>query len=128
MNFYNPYYYAIPYATTAAPRVGLFSRLLGGRSITLGSILNGTQKALGFANQAIPVVKQATPIIKNAKTMFKVMNEFKKDGSNTNSRRNIIKSSFKKNNNINQSVKNTVDKEEQIESNNTTSGYPTFFV
>ena len=31
------------------------------------------------ANQAIPLVKQVKPVIGNAKTMFKIMNEFKKD-------------------------------------------------
>lgn len=77
MNFYNPYFYAIP-NVAAAPRVGLFSRLFGGTGITLSGILNGTQRALNFANQAIPLVKQVKPMIGNAKTMFKVMNEFKK--------------------------------------------------
>ena len=32
--------------------------------------------------QGIPLIKQARPIIKNAKTMFKVMNEFKKIRTN----------------------------------------------
>lgn len=78
MNYYNPYFSMSPYI--AAPQsTGLFSKLLGGGTgIKWGSILSGTQKALGFANQAIPMVKQVSPVIKNAKTMFKVMNEFKK--------------------------------------------------
>lgn len=70
MNFYNPYLYSIPTATSAS--TGLLSRL------NFGSILSGTTKALNFVNQAIPVVKQVSPLMKNAKTMFKVMNEFKK--------------------------------------------------
>lgn len=69
MNFYNPYMYGIP---AAASKVGLLSRL------NLGSIISGTSKTLNFINQTIPVVKQISPIVKNAKTMFKVMNEFKK--------------------------------------------------
>lgn len=77
MNYYNPYFYSVP-SSFATPKVGLFSRLFGGSGITLSGILNGTQKALNFANQAIPLVKQVRPMIGNAKTMFKVMNEFKK--------------------------------------------------
>ena len=71
MNFYNPYF--MPYTTT---RTGLFSSLFGG--IKLSNILSGAQKTLNFVNQAIPVVKEISPMIKNTKTMFKVMNEFKK--------------------------------------------------
>lgn len=77
MNYYNPYFYSIP-TTLNTPKVGLFSRLTGGSRITLGGILNGTQRALNFANQAIPLVKQVRPMIGNAKTMFRVMNEFKR--------------------------------------------------
>ena len=77
MNYYNPYFYTMP-TTLAAPKVGIFSRLFGGSGITLGGILNGTQRALNFANQAIPLVKQVKPMVGNAKTMFKVMNEFKR--------------------------------------------------
>lgn len=68
MNFYNPYLYSIPASTST----GLLSRL------SFSSILSGTTKALNFVNQAIPVVKQVSPLVKNAKTMFRVMNEFKK--------------------------------------------------
>ena len=68
MNFYNPYLYSIPIETGT----NFFSKL------SLSSIINGTSKTLNFVNQAIPVVKQVSPIIKNLKTMFNVMNEFKK--------------------------------------------------
>lgn len=81
MNYYNPYFTMMPYNTLAsAPaKAGLFSNLLGGiRGIKWGSIINNTQRTLGLINQAIPVVKQVTPVVKNAKTMFQVMNEFKK--------------------------------------------------
>ena len=40
--------------------------------------MNGTQRTLSIINQTIPTIKQITPVVKNAKTMFKVMNEFKK--------------------------------------------------
>ena len=67
MNFYNPYFYSIP-----GKSVGILSKL------SLSSIINGTSKTLNFVNQAIPVIKQISPMMKNAKTMFNVMNEFKK--------------------------------------------------
>ena len=73
MNYYNPYFYTMPYVE----QPGLFSRLFGGLSFS--KILNGTERALNFANQAIPLVKQVKPIAQNAKTMFRIMNEFKKN-------------------------------------------------
>ena len=79
MNYYNPYFYTTPNMTVMAAnnaKSGLFSRLFGG--LSFGRIINGTERALNFANQAIPLVKQVKPIIGNAKTMFKVMNEFKR--------------------------------------------------
>lgn len=77
MNYYNPYISAIPYQMVTQPASrGLLSRLFGG--IKWSSILNGTQKTLGIINQTIPMVKQISPVFKNAKTMFRVMNEFKK--------------------------------------------------
>lgn len=115
MNYYNPYFYTMPIATQKA---GLFSRLFGSSGITLSGIFNGTQKALNFANQAIPLVKQVKPMIGNAKTMFKVMNEFKRtEKPNMNS--NIEKNTIEKVN-----KKNLIDeKKEEIKS----SG-PTFFI
>lgn len=76
MNYYNPYF--MPYTNMAPTNMSLLSRLFGGRNINFASILSGTGKVVNFANQAIPLVKQINPVIKNAKTMFKVMNEFKK--------------------------------------------------
>lgn len=78
MNYYNPYMTMTPFMMNQPVKTGLFSKLLGGNGITLSSILSGTQKAIGFANQAIPLVKQVGPTLRNAKTMFSVMNEFKK--------------------------------------------------
>lgn len=69
MNFYNPYLYSIPIESSAP---SLFSKL------SLSSIISGTSKTLNLVNQAIPVVKQVSPMMKNLKTMFNVMNEFKK--------------------------------------------------
>lgn len=75
MNFYP--YYNFPYTSfTQVPKVGGLKSLLGG--IKWSSILSGTQKTLNVVNQAIPIIKQAGPVINNAKTMFRVMNEFKK--------------------------------------------------
>ena len=76
MNYY-PYYnfVGMPYNNVA--NRGLFRRLFG--NINFTNILNGTQKTINFVNQTIPMVKQISPFIKNTKTMFKVMNEFKKN-------------------------------------------------
>lgn len=76
MNYYNPYFSVYPTSVATSP--GLLGRLFGGGGIKWGSLLSGTQKVLGVANQAIPVIRQISPVMKNAKTMFKVMNEFKK--------------------------------------------------
>ena len=75
MNYYNPYFMSYPYLQMP-PRIGIFQRLFG--NLNFSSILSGTQKTLNIVNQGIPLIKQARPIIKNAKTMFRVMNEFKK--------------------------------------------------
>ena len=69
MNFYNPYFYSIP---TESGISSLISK------ISLSSIINGTSKTLNLVNQAIPVVKQVSPLMKNLKTIFSVVNEFKK--------------------------------------------------
>ncbi len=71
MNYYNPYFF-----NPGINNTSLFSRLFG--NIKLSSILSGASKTLNFVNQTIPVIKQIPPIIKNAKTMFNVINEFKK--------------------------------------------------
>ena len=89
---------------------------------TIGGILNGTQRALSFANQAIPFVKQVKPMIGNAKTMFKVMNEFKRSEK---PRSNVNSSNLRKNsNNYIENNKVTNIKNENISSNNG----PTFFM
>lgn len=125
MNYYNPYFYTMP-TSFATPKVGLFSRLFGNSGITLGGILNGTQKALSFANQAIPLVKQVKPMIGNAKTMFKVMNEFKRVEKPKTQNNNISNMNKATNNNTsNNGTK--VD----IAQNNETIEYnegPTFFI
>ncbi len=78
MYYYNPYFNMYPYINTVS-RPSIFGRLFGGiRGINFSSILSGTQKTLNVVNQTIPLVKQVTPVVRNAKTMFKVMNEFKK--------------------------------------------------
>lgn len=82
MNYYVPYFNLYPNMVSptlgATSSGGLFRRLLG-NGINWSSILTNTQKTLGVVNQAIPVFKQVSPMVKNAKTMFKVMNEFKKE-------------------------------------------------
>ena len=103
MNYYNPYYGFVPYSTVSAPaRTGLIGSLIGrGSSINWGSLLNNTQRVLGIANQAIPMIKQITPVMKNARTMFQVMNEFKKVESPSINSTNEIISSTKESDTIN---------------------------
>ena len=113
MNYYNPYFYSMPNIATSTANTGLLSRLFGPTGISLSRIFNGTQKALNFANQAIPFVKQVKPMIGNAKTMFKVMNEFKR-AERSNSNNNYQSNSTYNQNNLNYNIKDT-------------SGGPTFF-
>lgn len=120
MNYYMPYFNMSP---SVAPMIsrgasrGLFSRLFSG--INWSSILSNTQKTLGIVNQAIPMVKQISPIMKNAKTMFKVMNEFKRvetPASTTNLE------------NTNTGTNQITETINEVEVNNTYDGGPTFFV
>lgn len=100
MNFYNPYFYSSP----------IKGALGATKKLSFGTIINGTTKFLNLINQSIPIIKQTYPVIKNAKTMFSVLNEFKKSDSDN----------FEKENN------------EQIEQTNTkdniNNNYPTFFI
>lgn len=107
MNYYNPYFYSMPKAlATSAPKVGLLTRLFGKSGATFSTILSGTQRVLGIANQAIPLVKQVRPMVSNAKTMFKIMNEFKR--SDTKQKANSLKKQTNlATNNINPEIVNS---------------------
>ncbi len=70
MNYYNPYFFSAPANTS------LISRIFG--KLNLSSLLSGANKTLNFVNQTIPVIKQVSPMVKNFKTIFNVVNEFKK--------------------------------------------------
>lgn len=98
MNFYNPYFYSSPLKST----LGITKK------INFSSIITGTTKVLNLINQSIPVIKQTYPVIKNAKTMFNILNEFKKS--------DIIESTNIETNNEQANI---------IEKN---SNYPTFFI
>lgn len=117
MNYYVPYFNMYPNMVTpalsnAATNGGLFSRLLG-RGLNWSSILSNTQKTLGIVNQAIPMFKQMSPVVKNAKTMFRIMNEFKKEDISNNVTSTI------------ESTNNTTSNHENINSYN---NGPTFFL
>ena len=119
MNFYNPYYYMMPTATSGLGRGLLGGAIRGG--INWSSILNGAQRTLGLVNQAIPLVKQAAPMVRNAKTMFKVMNEFKKvETPNT----NVSNSNTSNNVNNTSEINNSSSEDVQMVSD----GGPTFFI
>lgn len=68
MNFYNPYFYSAPIKSS----LGLTKKF------NFSSLINGTTKVLNLINQGIPIIKQTYPVIRNVKTMFSVLNEFKK--------------------------------------------------
>ena len=84
MNFYSPYFGYAPYNTMSTSNGLIHSLINGVKSTNWSSILSNIQKTLGIVNQTIPMVRQIPPIVKNAKTMFQVMNEFKKQDSNLN--------------------------------------------
>lgn len=81
MNYFNPYYYSLP-TNYIQPKIGILGKLFGKTGVSISNFLNGTQRVLNIANQTIPLVKQVKPMIVNAKTMFKVMNEFKRNEKN----------------------------------------------
>ena len=119
MNYYNPYMSFFPYASTPA-KTGLFSTLFKSGKFNLGSIISGTQKTLSMINQAIPVIKQVSPVIKNAKTMFKVMNEFKKTDTPKNNK-TVVQT-------IKSSSSQTTFQDENISYDQTNNNGPTFFI
>ena len=98
MNYYFPYG-TMPYIETAT-KTGLLSRIFK-NGINWSSILTNTQKTLNIVNQTIPVVKQIGPVVNNAKTMFRVMNEFKK----VDTPKKIDNKEKKQNNQINKTEK-----------------------
>ena len=90
MNYYMPY--GITPYIEGTRNVGLLSRIFK-NGINWSTILSNTQKTLNIVNQTIPVIKQMGPVMNNAKTMFKLMNEFKKiepneKQTNTNKKQN----------------------------------------
>lgn len=118
MNFYNPYYYSLPINLTPS-KTGFLGRIFGKTGVSISNFLNGTQKVLNIANQTIPLVKQLKPVIGNAKTMFKVMNEFKR-----------VEHSTINSNNINKNIDDTSNIQAESLSNNYTdlNEGPKFFI
>jgi len=119
MNYVNPYYYTLP-TSLVQPKIGLLGRLFGSTGVSIGNFLNGTQKVLNIANQTIPLVKQVRPMIGNAKTVFKVMNEFKRVNTPINANNNL-NSNFQ--NNISEEIKTEDEENKQFIEEG-----PTFFI
>ena len=117
MNFYNPYYYSLP-TNYLQPKVGLLGKLFGKTGVSISNFLTGTQKVLNIANQTIPLVKQVRPIIGNAKTMFKVMNEFKRVEKPITKNTDVISENYNNSQN---------DSAAKVEPNQDNLG-PTFFI
>ena len=127
MNYNMPYYGFLPTARTAIPLKsasgGIFKRLLGG--FNFSSVLNNTQKTLNLVNQAIPLIKQVNPLVRNAKTMFHVMNEFKKVDADT---KNTVSTSTVSNNNQANDNSSKTEVSKSVNSNVSNDGGPTFFI
>ena len=121
MYYYNPYMMMYPLITNQSTSKGIFKSLFG-RGINWSSILSNTGKTLNIINQTIPVVKEISPVMKNAKTMFRVMNEFKKlDTTNTQNKDT--------NQNKPKLIENNQEKEiNQIKYIETNTNGPTFFI
>ena len=118
MNYYSPYFGYAPYTTAPASK-GILSSIVGGvKGVNWSGLLSNVQKTLGIVNQAIPMVKQVSPIVNNAKTMFKIMNEFKKVDAPIKTDNNIL--------NI-QNTNNEDTNNNEIENNQYDNG-PTFFI
>lgn len=99
---------------SAAAKPGIFGSLF--RGFNLSSIIGNTTKTLNIINQAIPLVQQVKPAVANAKTMFKVMNEFKKPDEPVNT---VMPNNSLVAENTTSSVVNEVRRDENL---------PTFFV
>lgn len=115
MNFYNPYYMSLPIASSRG-----ISSLFGRGGLNFGSLLNGAQRTLGLINQAIPLIKQAAPMVRNAKTMFQVMNEFKKVET-PNENESV-------GNQVNTESSPKVKQDELVQMNSVNDSGPTFFI
>lgn len=125
MNYYSPYFSYAPYTAAPASK-GILSSILGGvKGVNWSGLLSNVQKTLGIVNQAIPMVKQVSPIVSNAKTMFKIMNEFKKVDTpiKSNNTTNISNTQSSNTQSIdNETIDNTV-----VENSQSDNG-PTFFI
>lgn len=121
MNYYNPYLYNIP-----ASSPGLIKSIFGSGA-SFGTFLTNAQKIITTINQTLPVIRQVTPVIKNAKTMFSVMNEFKK--VETPVKNNTVQTVQTKSQQITEEKNKTIAKQQNFEIKNKliTSG-PNFFI
>ena len=124
MNYYNPYFYNIPNAAASASSPGLLKSLFG-KGINWGSLLSNTQKVIGIANQ------QISPVMQNAKTMFKVMNEFKKVDTPTKGlNRNSVQTNDKvdPNPNVSANTGNVYENVEEVTQSIADDNGPSFFI
>lgn len=112
MNYYN-----YPFMNYARP--GLFSSLFQNK-INWGSLLNNTGRTLNLINQAVPIIQKIPPIYRNAKTMFKVMNEFRRVDTPTKKAKSYSTS--------NPISNNKAETKRQDNVNNVYEGGPTFFL
>ena len=120
MNYYFPYGVGSPFMNAPRASGGLFGKIFK-NGINWSKILNGTQRTLNIINQTIPTIKQITPVVKNAKTMFKVMNEFKKLDFRTQDNKNVKQQ-------IENPQNTTIEEKKQTTNPQNFDGGPVFFV
>jgi hypothetical protein len=93
---------------STSTNAGLLSKIFK-NGINWSTILSNTQKTLNIVNQTIPVIKQMGPVMNNAKTMFKLMNEFKKVETPKQNTKKEINDKQEKND---EKIKDSIKKEE----------------
>ena len=120
MNYYMPFSNFSPYINEPI-KTSLLNKIFK-NGFNWTSMLTNTQKTLNIINQTIPVIKQIKPVIDNTKTMFKVMNEFKR---NERPKENITQTQSITTNNI--AEENIEQKKNDSQTYSTDNG-PTFFV
>ena len=75
------------------------------KKISIGEILNGTQKTLNIINQAIPIINQISPLWNNAKTLFRIANAVKEEEPKTEKNKEIKIEKINNNKTINTNIK-----------------------
>lgn len=90
----------------------MFGPNVYGTGLTVTKVLGGLSKALGIANQAIPLYQQIKPMVGNARKVMSVLKEFNTPVKETPAKKAIISQAKEK---------------EVIEKTITSPSHPVFF-